>query len=290
MIEVRADRRRQLAYLDPTGRQLHLSCGAAIEFGYLAARATARTCDVRLLPDAEQPDLLATLTLGELRRPTTTEQRLAGAIAVRYTDRGPYLDRPVPDGLVEDVRRRATDLDAWVRRVDSADDRRALAMVLYDAEQAEANDSRYAAELADWVGANGDVGLPADAVVSRWPLDRVPQIPLRDFTGHAEHPKAAGRGETPPPAVERDLLLMFGTGLDDPRSWLLAGRALGWALLRAAADGISAQPLGPAIDMPAARARLRHELGLVGHPQFVVRMGYGMDRPRTHRRQPAATA
>jgi len=289
VIEVWADRRRQLAYLDPTGRQLHLSCGAAIEFGYLAARSTGRACDVRLLPDAREPDLLAMLTLGEVRPPTPTEQRLAEAIAVRYTDRGPYSDRPVPDGLVEDVRRRAADLDVWVRSLDDADDRRVLTTVLYDAEQDEARDSRYASELAEWIGAGGDVGVPAEAVVSRWPRDRVPQVPLRDFTGHAEHPTPADRGEALPPAVERDLLLMFGTPFDEPRSWLLAGRALGWALVRAAADGISAQPLGPAIDMPAARARLRHELGLVGQPQFVVRMGYGMDRPRT-RRRPAADA
>lgn len=284
VIEVRAERSRQLGYLDPTARQLHVSCGAAIEFGYLAARSIGRECDVRMLPDATDPDLLAVLTLGPARQPTRTERELAEAIAVRYTDRGPYSDRPLPDGFVDEVRGHADDVDVWIRALDSADDRRTLIGVLYDAEQAEAGDARYAAELSQWVGTTGDVGVPADAVSSRWPTDVVSQIPLRDFGGHADHPTVEGRGETPPPTVERDLLLMFGTAYDEPRSWLLAGRALGWALLRAAAAGISAQPLGPAIDLPHSRARLRHELGLVGYPQFVVRMGYGLDRPRTRRR------
>ncbi len=287
-IEVRADRSRQLAYLDPTGRQLHVSCGAAIEFGYLAARSVGRECDVRLQPDGADGELLAVLELGEVRPPTPTEQRLAEAIAVRYTDRGPYSDRPVPEGLVEDLRRRAAELEVWVRTFERPDDRRALITVLSDAEQEEARDSRYAAELAQWVGPTGDVGVPAEAVAGRWPSDRVSQVPLRDFTGRAEHPSAEGRGDDPPPTVERDLLLLFGTASDDPGAWLSAGRALGWALLRAAAVGVSAQPLGPAIDLPAARERLRHELGLVGNPQFVVRMGYGADRPRT-RRRPATT-
>ena len=283
-IDVRADLSRQLDYLDPTGRQLNVSCGAAIEFAFLAARSIGRECVVHLLPDADDPGLLATIRLGGDRSPTHTEQRLAEAIPLRYTDRGPYSNRPVPDGLVADIERRAADLDVWTRTVDRADDRRALITGLYDAEQAEAADPRYATELARWTGTDGEVGVPADAIADRWPSDRVSHVPLRDFTGHGAHPSTEGRGDAAPPTVERDLLLMFGTAFDDPRSWLLAGRALGWALLRATADGVSAQPLGPAIDLPHARARLRHELGLVGHPQFVVRMGFGSDRPRTRRR------
>jgi len=287
VIEVRADRSRQLGYLDPTGRQLHVSCGAAIEFAFLAARSIGRECVLRLLPDADDPDLLARLHLGGIRPPTPIEQRLVEAMPIRYTDRGPYADRPVPAGLVEDIRRRAADLDVWIRTIDAADDRRALVTVLYDAEATEVADDEYAAELARWSGTVGDDGVPAGAIADRWPSDRVSHVPLRDFTGHASHPSADGRGEAPPPAVERDLLVMFGTPYDDPRAWLVAGRTLGWALLRAAAVGVSAQPLGPAIDLPQARARLRHELGLVGYPQFVVRMGFGADRPRTRRRDAA---
>ena len=64
-IDVRADPERQLGYLDPAGRQLHVSCGAAIEFGYLAARACGRACEVSLLPDPGDRELLARLTLAE---------------------------------------------------------------------------------------------------------------------------------------------------------------------------------------------------------------------------------
>jgi hypothetical protein len=283
LIELRADRSRQLGYLDPTGRQLHVSCGAAIEFGYLAARSTGRECAVSLLPDPSDPDLLAVLWLGDNRAPTPTERDLAEAIALRYTDRGPYSDRAVPDDVIADIARRAAELDVWTRTLDEAAERRTLISVLYDAEQAEAADPRYANELAEWTGTEGHVGLPADSIASRWPADRVSQVPLRDFSGHAEHPSPNGQADEPPPTVERDLLLMFGTAVDERGSWLAAGRALGWALLRAASVGVSAQPLGPAIDLPVERARLRYELGLVGFPQFVLRMGYGQDRPRTRR-------
>jgi hypothetical protein len=53
--------------------------------------------------------------------------------------------------------------------------------------------------------------------------------------------------------------------------------------LRITAAGLSAQPLGQAIDLAAGRARLRRELNLVGHPQFLLRIGYGSGQPSTHR-------
>jgi len=77
---------------------------------------------------------------------------------------------------------------------------------------------------------------------------------------------------------------MLGTAVDEPAAWVGAGRALGWALLRVAAADLSAQPLGQAIDLAAGRARMRRELDLVGHPQFLLRVGYGHGQPATHRR------
>src|SRR5213080_727817 len=68
-VEIRADRSRQLAFLDPTGRQLHVSCGTAVEFGYLAVRAAGRECDVDVLPSADDSDLVARLRAGDPRPP-----------------------------------------------------------------------------------------------------------------------------------------------------------------------------------------------------------------------------
>jgi hypothetical protein len=126
--------------------------------------------------------------------------------------------------------------------------------------------------------------MPAEATAPTWPAERVSDVPLRDFTGHDAHPHPGDLPSEAPPAVERDTLLLLGTPDDDAVAWLSAGRAVGWVLLRCAAEGASAQPLGPAIDLAPARDRLRHELGLVGHPQFLLRLGYGHGQPRTHRR------
>jgi len=275
-LDVHADPTRALHVLDPTGRQLHVSCGAAVEFAYLSARGAGRACLVTVLPDPHDSTLLARLSLGGDEAPTAREAALAAAIDARHTDRGAYSDEPVPAEVVDDAGRRAAELGGWLRRIERPDDRRTLIAVLADSEAAEAADPAYRDEIARWtrsVNSESEVGLSPEAVAPVWPTERVSDVPLRDFTGAARHPRPGDHPDAPAPMVERDLLLLIGTEYDEPGSWLGAGRVLGWTLLRATAAGVVAQPLAQAIDLQGGRERLRHELGLVGHVQFVLRLG-----------------
>jgi hypothetical protein len=281
-VDVRADRTRQLSYLDPDGRQLHISCGIAGEFARLAVRAQGRACEVSVLPEPADPDLLVRLSVGDVLPASDEESAMAAAIPRRYTDRLPYDPEPVPRPTVEHLRSLAEAAGTWLHPIDRHDDRVSLAAILTDAEAAEAADPRYAEELARWAhAAHSPDGLTPEATGQRWPADVVTDVPLRDFSGHAAHPHP-GPGD--PPRVERDTLLLVGTDRDDPPAWLTTGAAVARVLLCATAENLVAQPLGPATDFPASRARLRHDLRLAGHPQFLFRLGYGRDRPWTGRR------
>lgn len=271
VIAVRADRSRRLAVIDPAGRQLHLSCGAAIEYARLAVRSTGRACRVRLLPRPAEPDLLALLTVGPPEPPTREERRLFEAIPDRHTYRGGYDSQPLPRSLLCSLRLAAEERGAWLRYLDRPGDRIALTTLLASAEDELLRDAAYLQELATWrrSGPERD-GIPLAAMAPARPA-QVPDVPLRDFTGGN---RARPRAYDEPPRVERDMLVVLGTDGDEPMSWLRAGRALGRLLLVLTAEGLAAQPLGPVTDLVATRARLRRELGLVGHPQLVLRIGY----------------
>lgn len=282
VVEVNADRARALRYLDPHGRQLLLSCGAAVEFARVATRALGRECVVETFPEREQPDLVARLHVGRRQRVTEMELHLAHAMARRYTDRSPYDERPVPRRVLRDAARNAEALGVWLQVLSDPAQRTAVAAILEDAEAVEAADPAYVDELSRWTRAGSAAdGIPQSATQT-WPEAVVSDVPLRDFGGHAAHSRPGGADA--PPRVQRDTLVLLGTKEDDDAAWVATGRALAWLLLRATADGLSSQPLGPAIDLPAARLRLRRELGLVGHPQFLLRIGYGRGRPRAGRR------
>jgi hypothetical protein len=285
-VGIRADRERGLPVLDPDGRELTVSCGAAIEFGYLAVRGLGRECTVQLLPDPEDRDLLATLQIGAARPPDDDERALVEAIPRRYTDRGTYDAAQVAPDLVTALERGVTSRGAWLSTLERDGDRLAVIAALTRAEAATAADPAYRKELAAWLRLEtGPDGIPLAALTDPATTGSVTDVPRRDFTGEGLHPHPGGEG--PPPTVERDTLLMIGSNGDDAHSWLQAGRALGWLLLSLTVEGLSSQPLGQALDVESARRRLATDLGLIGHVQFLLRTGKGHGQPTTGRRSDA---
>ena len=63
VLELHADRSRQLPALDPDGRSVLLSCGAALELARLGFAASGWRTEVDRLPDPDRPDLLARATV-----------------------------------------------------------------------------------------------------------------------------------------------------------------------------------------------------------------------------------
>lgn len=281
-LAVHVDPDRVLSYLDPDGRQAYLSCGAAIEFARLGVRSLGRACTVRLLPDSADPTLVAKLVVGWNEPPSPSEERLIAAVARRYTDRGPYTDEPVPRDVVQRLREAAADRKCWLRAIDQPDLRLSVIRLLAAAETAECADPDYRDELAHWRRPT-----PAEDGVAVQRLDpwdaqhRVSDIPLRDFEGWDRHPRP---GPGLPPTVERDCVVLLGTDRDDASSWLRAGRALASVLLVLTDLDLVSQPLGPVLDLPTTRAQLRRELGVVGHPQMLLRIGHGQHVPASLRR------
>jgi len=120
------------------------------------------------------------------------------------------------------------------------------------------------------------------------PSDRASNYRQRDFVADREPGTASPMPDEPPP-VERPTVAVLGTRDDDARSWLLAGQALGRLLLTASSLGVSASPMTQPLEVPDTRARLSAELGIFGHPQMLLRLGYsndeaGGDAPETPRR------
>ena len=61
-----AERSRRLTVTDPQGRQLMISCGAALHHARTALAAAGWDAHVTRLPDTRRPDLLATLTVAKV--------------------------------------------------------------------------------------------------------------------------------------------------------------------------------------------------------------------------------
>ena len=89
-LSLHADTGRGLAAADPDGRELMISCGAALFTVRLALRSLGYIPETSVLPDPGQPELVAQVSWRERAAADEFERRLAGHVLTRRTHRGAF--------------------------------------------------------------------------------------------------------------------------------------------------------------------------------------------------------
>lgn len=265
-VDVLVDRGRQLRALDPAGREMYVSVGAAVLNLRLMLAAHGLRPEVRLLPDAADPDLAARVLVTGTGPASAAERSLAGVIHLRRTNRRPFADVPVPDRVLLEMADAAAAEDASMLVADPPL-RDGVLSLTRTAQKRMLADPAYLAELARWTtppGIGRRDGVPREAF---GPRDTDAAIPLRDFGLAHGSPTAVVEFETDPTIV-----LLFTRG-DTPAHWLRAGAALQRLLLTSTLNGLAATPLSQLTEVPALRLLLTESAtGRV--VQTVLRVGY----------------
>ena len=285
-VELLADFSRKLSVLDPTGRQLYVSCGAALHHLRVALRAAGYAAVVSLLPDGESGERLATVLVQPGAAADETAVALAAAIADRHTQRDPFAERRVAHATLAELRQAAETEGAWLALLEARDDQITLAVLQSHADQLERDNPDYQAELLAWRRTDptdpAADGIPPSALPASG--ERHTEVTVRDFAAGEPTNLDTDTDTDAPPPDERPALVILGTDADTPAQWLAAGQALSRLLLQATVLGLRASMLGQVIDLPGTRQQLRTLLRLIGEPQMVLRVGYGPAAPPTPRR------
>lgn len=268
-IHLMADQTRRLPVTDPDGRDLLLSCGAALHHLRVALGALGWRAIVHRLPNPGDPDHLAAVELVP-KPPSTEDIKLVSAISRRRTDRRRFTSWPVPDGHLHLMVRRAAKAGALLVPVTDRFTRRRLTRAIDKAAHLQQDDPSYAAELATWSGRSRvtqDGVLAASTPAARQTHG---DTTMRAFPAGTLPEAETGRGE--PDGGE---LLVLATLADDLMSVLRAGEAASAALLTATDIGLSTCPLSQALEITGTRA-LIHDQVLDGtaHPLLILRTGW----------------
>ncbi|GLX99520.1 hypothetical protein [Herbidospora sp. NBRC 101105] len=258
-VELSADPDRRLTVGDPRARSLHVSCGAALLNLRLAVRQTGHHPLVWLMPE---PGLLAAVRLKETEAPLPAERRLYAAIPARRTNREPYDDRAVPAGIIGDMKIAASREGACLVVLDRTGVHELL---------------EYAAIAEDELGRDGDY----QAELTRWAVPDYVRGPGPD--GDPPVTRNLGRRYRSATFEARPRIAVLTTPGDGPVDWLRAGQALERVLLVATAAGLSTSFLNQPLDLRDMRGHTdpRHRRG---HPQMIIRFGFGPPVPRAPRR------
>jgi nitroreductase len=278
-LELRADRTRQLAVLDPTGRQLLISCGCALFNARVALAATGSLSDVQRLPDLADPDLLARLSV-QPAAPASPIAALHAAIERRQTNRRRFSSDAVPAELIEVLTAAAEAEGAELFAVTRPEHRSATAVLSQQADAEQNASSGYRAELRAWTTDDPSRrdGVPAGTVphVDGHAGD---DLPIRDFDSRGTGWLPSRTGSS-----MHQCLLLLTTPEDSPLGWLRAGEALERIWLTAAERGYAMSLLTQVVEVPRTRQQLRAELGLAGHPLILLRIGTAPKTPTSLRR------
>ncbi|MEV5607577.1 hypothetical protein [Streptomyces sp. NPDC052225] len=281
-LEVRAAPERGLRAVDATGRALHLSVGAAVFNLRVAVAHSGWLPLTRLLPDPDDPGLLARVRIAPAVVRATPGHRpdLFDVIWRRHSSRFPFSDRPVPADVRAELAEAAHANGAVLTFPGPAE--RAVALRLTaEAEQRNRKDAVRGAESRRWVRRDGcqdtvGAGMPR-AVLG--PQDARDVVPMRDFTARRHRDTLPAQDFERTPAIA-----VLTTSHDRRADWLRAGQALEHVLLVATAHQVRSSLLHQAMEWPDLRRKLSASPDHLGHAHMVVRLGYGPEGPATPRR------
>src|SRR6266540_55463 len=150
-VHLMADSNRQLPATDPDGRDLLISCGAALHHLRVALAALGWASEVHRIPNPADPTHLAALTLHP-HRPSDENIALAAAIPHRRTDRRGFSSWAVPAGHLDRMMRHASNAGALLVPITDARYRYHLVRAIAEATARQESSPEYSTELATWTG------------------------------------------------------------------------------------------------------------------------------------------
>lgn len=279
VLELHADNDRQLRALDPTGRQLVISCGCAL-FNARVGLAADRVVQVDRLPDPGKPDLLALLTVLDEPAPWTPLVRLDPMIERRHTNRRDFFDEDVPPDVIYELTTAAEQEEASLVHIVEPEQKLVAAQLSQEAEAIQNADPRYRAELQAWTTTDlkRTDGVPVYAI-PHTDARSEPEALVRNFD-------VAGKGWLPrlKQSSLSHCLMVLGTAESTRSAWLRAGEALQRILLEATRLDCVVSLASQVAEVPSTRDRLRKELDLEFHPLLLMRIGRAAPTPASKRR------
>jgi hypothetical protein len=251
------DPARVLPAGDPGNRDLHLALGAAVEGAVIAAAGSGRR--LRFTPGLDAGSRVVG-ELHELRgRPSAEQSSQAHWLGRRQTARTPHLPVPLPDELLDTLKRQA---DAAGCRLSVVQDRpsvRRLASLSGQAGASQFADPEVQAELWRWLRLDpGDPGYFRDGLTAEClnlhglslalARESLPPHRMRRLVRVRLHRLLA---------LDAVLLVRRSAGLclltvpaGTPEDLVAAGRLLLRLWLAATRAGFSAHPISPLLDCP----------------------------------------
>lgn len=277
LLELRADLRRRLPAEDPRGRNLTISCGAALHHLQFAARALGWETSVDRLPGGLPETVLARVNVVRTAHHAIARGDI-DLLRSRCTDRRRFTAWPVPDERLAEMCARAAQWGVRAEAVIRDAARFRLELLANRSLAFLEVEGRRLLEQDRWIDRDGPDGIPLDLL----PDDPDPLHARSRFRpGVLEDTRLVIHGG--------ERVIALGGEHDDVGGWLRTGEAMSDLWLEATRAGMSVVPMSQPVEVESTRREIeRTVLTARFEPHLLLRVGWqAIGRrglPRTPRR------
>lgn len=313
-IELYADTSRALPVVDPRGRELTISCGAALGYLQITIRHFGYKYKTEILSSYEEKKkderLLARINVydyGGSDEGTANIQennievnslqeddnnRLFEAITTRRTNRFRFEDRAIPDILLAGFyyivdkypqyqkQQKHQEDSIWLHIAEEDDEKNALAELIVQGDRIQLSDKHFRRELVSCIRLNrsrrrrGDIPRYSSGISNF--MSMISPFVIKTFIINKK--QAEKDREL---AARSPVLAVLGSHSDEPLDWINTGMALANILLLASSENVCCSFLNQPIQISQLRPKLLDAISKnKGFPQVLLRMGYSSEQIR----------
>lgn len=276
-IGVYADKTRWLRVADAAQRELHVSVGCAIENLLTAARYFGYKHRLNYPAEVSDEDVIALVASIELEPDGKCTEEVRSrfkAITSRWTDRGSFKSKPIPEEIVDSLKSCVSGEGLSLFLIGDEALKTQFQRLVVEADKVQFADPAFRQELTHWIG-RGGYGLS-------WLTSKIAKLAV----------KYGNVGESTA-RVDTDVLKstpvvgFICSQADDRQTFVRVGQALERLYLTTTDLGLSLQPLGQLCEVPFVRARIKEMIfEQEWYPQQPFRLGYAEGKTRHTPRRP----
>lgn len=271
-ILIRFNEERSLKQSDPSGRQLLIGIGCALENLLTSADYYGFKSDVFYLPDQKKPNLVANVSFQKQGNLSKSNQHLIFAIPQRSTNRNKYKgELPSADFIREIKDSSQGDFNTHV--ITDTKTKSIIADIVNIAQIEVMEEGLFREELSHYIKSNltkSKIGMPGftlgmPLLVSLIASRLIKRINMSKKT--IKKDDALLKKFTPS-------FVIISTAVDDKISWIKVGQLFERIWLKAVSRGLSCAPLAAPVQVGEYFKEIQKILNLKHRPQIFFRMGY----------------
>ncbi len=271
-----------LPVADPENRELFISLGCAAETAMIAARFYGYRPALQIVVSNAD----CSMKISMQKDDTIEQPALFSYITSRQTTRNLYNHNSIPSADIEKLKKTESETGVGIRFFMGQNEIRQFSPFIAEANTIQMSIPRFKNELIQWMRFSekeamqkGDglysacSGMPSMGRI-------VGSIVLKNFvTAKSENKRLLKQ------LKKTAAVALFSSTKDNVENWIKTGMSFQRFALTATKLNINHSYLNLPCQVPEVRDKMMKDLGLVGFPQLLIRLGYSQKMPFSFRRR-----